>query len=141
MLGALRKQFIDGQFLGRRATRGAIVGRFFHGVAGSIQGICHRCGLLTSVSINAFLACAEAVLWAWVRMGEIIKSQTKRTPGPIPKELGAQVHLIADIAQSLNVSRDTVKRYQLAARLNEQADFDARPCPPSRPRGIVPIVA
>ena len=73
--------------------------------------------------IRAANACAEAVLWAWVRMGEIVNGQIGGKGRP--KKCVTGDTFIANIATALSVSRRTVTRYQLAARMNEQANFDA----------------
>ena len=73
--------------------------------------------------IRAANACAEAVLWAWVRMGEIVNGQIGGKGRP-KKCITGDV-FIRDLAKTIGVSRPTVERYQLAARMNEQANFDA----------------
>lgn len=56
-------------------------------------------------------------------MGEIVNGQIGGKGRPNNCITGDI--FIAEIAKALSVSRPTVTRYQLAARLNEQANFDA----------------
>lgn len=76
--------------------------------------------------IRAANACAEAVLWAWVRMGEIVNGQVRKPEQGRPKKRSTDDPLkIDDFCSMVGVQRSSIKRYQLAARLNEQANFDA----------------
>ena len=71
--------------------------------------------------IRAANACAEAVLWAWVRMGEIVNGQA---PGRGKRSRRGPFRVV-DIAKDLGLGQTAVKRWQLAAKLNEDANFDA----------------
>ena len=78
--------------------------------------------------IRAANACAEAVLWAWVRMGEIVNGQTasdNKGGRPRKNRITGDTVSVRPFAKHLDVSPGSIQRYQLAARLNEAANFDA----------------
>jgi len=72
--------------------------------------------------IRAANSCAEAVLWAWVRMGEIVNGTVGSVGRPKNSHTDATIKAVAD---SAGVNRATAARWQLAARLHEKVNFDA----------------
>lgn len=75
--------------------------------------------------IRAANACAEAVLWSWVPMGEIVNGAIGGKGRP-NKKLAPECKFSKDLCDEIGVSRRLLSNYQLAARLHESANFDAR---------------